>query len=54
MHTQFYKELEMDKKFPLRPLALTLAAAGVLAAALSGCGEANSKDAPLPARKPRR
>ncbi|HEY1151276.1 MAG TPA: efflux RND transporter periplasmic adaptor subunit [Pseudoduganella sp.] len=36
----------MDKKIPLRPLALTLAAAGLLAAALSGCGEANSKDAP--------
>jgi multidrug efflux system membrane fusion protein len=33
-------------KSRLRPLAATLAAAGLLAAVLSGCGEASSKDAP--------
>jgi multidrug efflux system membrane fusion protein len=41
----------MDNKYPLRPLGVALAAAGLLAAALSGCGEASSKDAPPAASK---
>jgi multidrug efflux system membrane fusion protein len=49
IHINFTKEQDMRNNYPLRPLGTALAAAGILAAALSGCSDAVSKDAPAAA-----